>query len=105
MNRIVKQKLVDARLYFVSLIVGLLTGLVAVPCHYLLQLFFYMRKSFFQSSPPGMSISPYSLPCGASSASSPGWSGGGLTSEAEAFRRPGARSTDVSNTNIPSASF
>ena len=30
-NRIVKLKLVDARLYFVSLIVGLLTGLVAVP--------------------------------------------------------------------------
>ena len=28
-NRIVKLKLVDARLYFVSLIVGLLTGLVA----------------------------------------------------------------------------
>ena len=51
-NRIVKLKLVDARLYFVSLIVGLLTGLVAVPYHYLLQLFFNMRKDFFQSSPP-----------------------------------------------------
>ena len=51
-NRIVKLKLVDARLYFVSLIVGLLTGLVAVPYHYLLQLFFNMRKNFFQSSPP-----------------------------------------------------
>lgn len=51
-NRIVKLKLVDARLYFVSLIVGLLTGLVAVPYHYLLQLFFNMRKDFFRSSPP-----------------------------------------------------
>ena len=51
-NRIVKLKLVDARLYFVSLIVGLLTGLVAVPYHFLLQLFFNMRKNFFQSSPP-----------------------------------------------------
>lgn len=50
--RILKLKLVDARLYFVSLIVGLLTGLVAVPYHYLLQLFYNFRKSFFDSSPP-----------------------------------------------------
>lgn len=35
--RIFKLKLIDARLYFVSIFVGLLTGLVAVPYHYLLQ--------------------------------------------------------------------
>lgn len=51
-NRIVKLKLTDAKLYFVSLIVGLLTGLVAVPYHYILQFIFNMRKSFFQSSHP-----------------------------------------------------
>lgn len=34
--RIFKLKLIDARLYFVSIFVGLLTGLVAVPYHYLL---------------------------------------------------------------------
>lgn len=51
-RRILKLKLVDARLYFVSLIVGLLTGLVAVPYHYLLQLFYNTRKEFFESSPP-----------------------------------------------------
>ena len=38
--RIFKLKLIDARLYFVSIFVGLLTGLVAVPYHYLLQFFF-----------------------------------------------------------------
>lgn len=47
-----KLKLVDARLYFVSLIVGLLTGMIAVPYHYLLQLFFNWRKDFFQATPP-----------------------------------------------------
>ena len=46
-----KLKLIDARLYFVSILVGLLTGLVAVPYHYLLQLFFDTRRSFFDSSP------------------------------------------------------
>lgn len=51
-RRILKLKLVDARLYFVSLIVGLLTGLVAVPYHFLLQLFFNYRKAFFTASPP-----------------------------------------------------
>lgn len=50
--KILKLKLVDARLYFVSLIVGLLTGIVAVPYHYLLQLFYNLRKNFFTSSPP-----------------------------------------------------
>ena len=35
---VVKLKLVDARLYFVSIFVGLLTGLVAVPYHYCLSL-------------------------------------------------------------------
>ena len=39
-------KLIDARLYFVSIFVGLLTGLVAVPYHYLLQLFFNTRRDF-----------------------------------------------------------
>lgn len=50
--KILKLKLVDARLYFVSLIVGLLTGLVAVPYHFLLQLFYNYRKDFFESSTP-----------------------------------------------------
>lgn len=36
---VVKLKLVDARLYFVSIFVGLLTGLVAVPYHYCLYYF------------------------------------------------------------------
>ena len=47
-----KLKLIDARIYFVSLIVGLLTGLIIVPYHYLLQLFFDLRRAFFDSSPP-----------------------------------------------------
>lgn len=44
--RIWKLKLIDARLYFVSIFVGLLTGLVAVPYHYLLQQLFNSRKLF-----------------------------------------------------------
>ena len=47
--RIMKLKLIDARLYFVSIFVGLLTGLIAVPYHYLLQLLFYFRHGFFES--------------------------------------------------------
>lgn len=47
-----KLKLTDARLYFVSIFVGLLTGLIAVPYHYLLQLFFNTRKEFFLSHYP-----------------------------------------------------
>lgn len=50
--RIWKLKLIDARLYFVSIFVGLLTGLVAVPYHYLLQLFFTTRRTFFESAHP-----------------------------------------------------
>ncbi|WP_099463053.1 ClC family H(+)/Cl(-) exchange transporter [Parabacteroides provencensis] len=50
-RRIWKLKLIDARLYFVSIFVGLLTGMVAVPYHYLLQLFFDIRKAFFDSHP------------------------------------------------------
>lgn len=46
-----KLKLVDARLYFVSIFVGLFTGLVAVPYHFFLQFFFDIRKSFFDSHP------------------------------------------------------
>ena len=46
-----KLKLIDARLYFVSIFVGLLTGLVAVPYHYLLQLFFNARRDFIDSQP------------------------------------------------------
>ncbi len=46
-----KLKLIDARLYFVSIFVGLLTGLVAVPYHYLLQYFFKIRRDFFDSEP------------------------------------------------------
>lgn len=44
-------KLIDARLYFVSIFVGLLTGLIAVPYHFLLQLFFTVRHDFFSSHP------------------------------------------------------
>lgn len=46
-----KLKLVDARLYFVSMFVGLLTGLVAVPYHYLLYYLFHLRSGFFASHP------------------------------------------------------
>lgn len=49
--RVWKLKLIDARLYFVSIFVGLLTGLVAVPYHYLLQFFFTIRKEFFDAHP------------------------------------------------------
>ncbi len=49
--RIWKLKLIDARLYFVSIFVGLLTGIVAVPYHFLLQFFFDTRKAFFDSHP------------------------------------------------------
>lgn len=49
--RIWKLKLVDARLYFVSIFVGLLTGLIAVPYHYLLQFFYNFRRGFFDSHP------------------------------------------------------
>lgn len=45
-----KLKLIDARLYFVSIFVGLLTGLVAVPYHYLLQ-FFLIPGVLFRCSP------------------------------------------------------
>lgn len=49
--RIFKLKLIDARLYFVSIFVGLLTGLIAVPYHYMLQYFFNLRHDFFNSHP------------------------------------------------------
>lgn len=48
---VVKLKLVDARLYFVSIFVGLLTGLIAVPYHYCLYYFFHLRSEFFSSRP------------------------------------------------------
>lgn len=48
---VVKLKLIDARLYFVSIFVGLLTGLVAVPYHYCLYYFFHLRSEFFSSRP------------------------------------------------------
>ena len=38
-------------LYFVSIFVGLLTGLVAVPYHYCLYYFFNLRSEFFASRP------------------------------------------------------
>lgn len=50
--RIWKLKLIDARLYFVSIFVGLLTGLIAVPYHYLLWYFFDVRKAFFTAHYP-----------------------------------------------------
>ena len=46
-----KLKLVDARLYFVSMIVGLLTGLIAVCYHYLLYFLLRIRSDFFASRP------------------------------------------------------
>ena len=46
-----KLKLVDARLYFVSMIVGLLTGLVAVPYLYLLYYLLHVRGEFYASRP------------------------------------------------------
>lgn len=49
--RIFKLKLIDARLYFVSIFVGLLTGLIAVPYHYLLQYIFDARRGFFEAHP------------------------------------------------------
>lgn len=48
-----KLKLVDARLYFVSMFVGLLTGLVAVPYHYLLYYLFHLRSVFSLRIRPG----------------------------------------------------
>lgn len=53
---VVKLKLVDARLYFVSIFVGLLTGLVAVPYHYCLYYFFNLRSEFFASRRSGTGI-------------------------------------------------
>lgn len=47
-----KLKLIDARLYFVSIFVGMLTGLVAVPYHYLLAWAFDTRKTFFEGHYP-----------------------------------------------------
>lgn len=46
-----KLKLVDARLYFVSMVVGLLTGLIAVPYHYLLYYLLHVRSGLFASRP------------------------------------------------------
>lgn len=43
---------IDARLYFVSIFVGLLTGCVAVPYHYLLGRMFEWRRAFFGESHP-----------------------------------------------------
>ena len=57
--RIFKLKLIDARLYFVSIFVGLLTGLVAVPYHYLLQFFFNLMISLILI-PSGIGISLFS---------------------------------------------
>lgn len=51
-----KLKLIDARLYFVSIFVGLLTGLVAVPYHYLLQFFFDTRRTFSMLTLVGIGI-------------------------------------------------
>ena len=47
--RIWRLKLIDARLYFVSIFVGLLTGLIAVPYHYLLLEFFDIRGTIMLS--------------------------------------------------------
>lgn len=62
--RVWKLKLIDARLYFVSIFVGLLTGLVAVPYHYLLQLFFNTRRDFLIRIHIGIGIFLFSCPYG-----------------------------------------
>lgn len=62
--RIFKLKLIDARLYFVSIFVGLLTGLVAVPYHYLLQFFFNLRHDFFDAHLNGIGIFLFSADVG-----------------------------------------
>lgn len=54
--RVWKLKLIDARLYFVSIFVGLLTGLVAVPYHYLLQFFLILVETFLIHSHIGIGI-------------------------------------------------
>lgn len=51
-NKIWNLKLIDARLYLISFMVGVLTGLITVPYHYLLTLFFNIRLAFFQASHP-----------------------------------------------------
>ena len=58
--RIFKLKLIDARLYFVSIFVGLLTGLVAVPYHYLLQFFLISAMISLILIPSGIGISLFS---------------------------------------------
>lgn len=55
-----KLKLVDARLYFVSMIVGLLTGLIAVPYHYLLYYLLHIRSEFLHPVLHGTGIFHYS---------------------------------------------
>ena len=58
-----KLKLIDARLYFVSIFVGLLTGLVAVPYHYLLQFFFRCSPSLVLAYSVVFGIVGYSYFC------------------------------------------
>ncbi|MFQ9022153.1 MAG: hypothetical protein ACLR6J_14255 [Parabacteroides merdae] len=64
-NRIVKLKLVDARLYFVSLIVGLLDriggGSLPLSAATILQ---YAEELLSSLRLPGITISSYSLPYG-----------------------------------------
>ena len=76
-----KLKLIDARLYFVSIFVGLLTGLVAVPYHYLLQFFFDTRRTFFDAHPR------WYWHCGVFLFLSPGWSAKCRLLPGEVFRR------------------
>lgn len=85
-----KLKLVDARLYFVSMFVGLLTGLVAVPYHYLLYYLFHLRSGFFASHPAWYWHIPLFLFLGAFSSSSCGSWGKCRLSVGEVFRRHAA---------------
>ena len=85
-----KLKLVDARLYFVSMFVGLLTGLVAVPYHYLLYYLFHLRSGFFASHPPGTGTFHSFCFLGAFSSSSCGSWGKCRLSVGEVFRRHAA---------------
>ena len=54
-----KLKLVDARLYFVSMVVGLLTGLIAVPYHYLLYYLLHVRSGLFAACAAGKRASQH----------------------------------------------
>ena len=82
-----KLKLIDARLYFVSIFVGLLTGLVAVPYHYLLQFFLIPGVLFSMLTLVGIGIFRCFWHCGVFLFLSLGWSAKCRLLPGEVFRR------------------